>query len=63
MRYGTRRDAEAGAALLRFLLFPMAGAHPDFPLFDITVERGELMLSFVSVEALCAWLRVLPPLR
>ena len=62
LRYGSTRDAEGAASLLRFLLFPMAGNHRGFPLFDITVDRGELMLSFVSVDALAAWLRPLPTL-
>ena len=61
MRYPGVADAEAGAALLRFLFFPLAATHPDFPLFDITRDRADVLLSFVSVDALADWLRPLPP--
>ena len=60
MRYVDVADAEAGAAVLRFLLYPLAAAHAGFPLFDITRDRADLLLSFVSVDALADWFQPLP---
>ena len=60
LRYREAAAARDAADLLRFLLFPVAGNHADFPLFDIAVEGEQMLLSFVSVDRLAAWLRPLP---
>ena len=60
VRYPGSPEARDAADLLRFLLFPLAGNHAAFPLFDIAVEGDELSLSLVSVVQLAAWLRPLP---